>query len=364
MAGTGTVKVSVPKLKWLAEAQTYFSPPPTCLLPPFSAHLAFEAVEERRSPTPPPRPQESESRTTEPTLTQSPPPCAQGTIVPPHTTQMPAVATATSMFLGQPIPAPIITPVVVQMPPLPPTQPDIPTQISLGDLQHEMRQLKEGLQIEKQRRERVEEELKREKEFTSNLAESTRTHMEREVQKLVNAAMQEARQRHRDEVNELKEGIRKLKEEAKDQKEEHKQQMEGTKNNFTQKVEQLNSKINDLNQALTALQQQVGAVQAQVAAGAAAAAPAVAPLAAVPAAAPPSPYKQWRQQLQATMGMAKACDPARHKVACTTCNYDYGRKKVTMNAHVLHLKRQHNIDPRNDVGPGNDGRQWLPIRLR
>ena len=124
-------------------------------------------------------------------------------------------------------------------------------------------------------------ELKREKEFTSNLAESTRTHMEREVQKLVNAAMQETRQRHRDEVNELKEGIRKLKEEAKEQKEEHKRQMEGTKNNFTQKVEQLNSKINDLNQALTALQQQVGAVQAQVAAGAAAAAPAVAPLAAV-----------------------------------------------------------------------------------
>ena len=67
------------------------------------------------------------------------------------------------------------------------------------------------------------------------------------------------------------------------------------------------------------------------------AAPAVAPLAAVPAAAPPSPYKKWRQQLQATMGMAKACDPARCKVACRICNHDYGGRKVTMNAYVLHI---------------------------
>ena len=57
-----------------------------------------------------------------------------------------------------------------------------PTQPSLGELQHEMRQLKEELQLEKQRRERVEGELKQEKFFTSDLAENTRTHLEREVQ--------------------------------------------------------------------------------------------------------------------------------------------------------------------------------------
>ena len=138
--------------------------------------MEFEAVEEPGSPTPPPRPQESESRTTEPTLTQSPPPCAQGTSVPPHTTQMPAVATATSTFIGQPlpVPAPIITPIVLQMPTQPHTD-STHTQPSLGELQHEMRQLKEELQLEKQRRGRVEEELKQEKHNTRTLATEERS---------------------------------------------------------------------------------------------------------------------------------------------------------------------------------------------
>ena len=304
-------------------------------------------MEERRSPTPP-APQTGESTTA---VTSAPSTCAQSVDMP--STQMhvaTASSTSTSFVPAFPMQ---ITPVVLHVPP-PPPPPDQPA-VTLHDLLNEINEVKKELEVEKKKREEVEQELARQKRLTSNLEDTLKEQLAREVRSAIKEERQRATREMEEKINSLKEEV-KLKQEI-------------MQNSINNEIKGLVDKVAVITNELRTAQNKITVLNGQVQAAAAAAPPAP-PAAPAPvvvvvpaAAAPPSPYKQWRQMLQGVMGMAKTNEPARHKISCSLCGYNYGGKKVTTNAHTLHLQRHHNVHPNTDVGPANDGRQWLPNRI-